>query len=1642
MEIDEQEPTEPSDPGEGEAEPIIATLTEGIGDGDVVALYYDNESLALSTTASGAKLTGISVTPENDMFEVIEGVAKLTVSVDENGYYSFICDGKYLTSASTGNGISFTDTLEPYSLWQVETTDSGLHIINVNAKYNSSNQYLENYKGNFTTYTYKSANDSLYIYHFYKISSGAPGDTGLVIDDSISFEIAQWAGNADYSAISNNQIFGDRYHTNDMLDENATYYAVVSGNRITPFTSSTSNGSTTYYMGGVGLGTGTDDYLQFATSSKGFGDMSLSLRLRASNTGPGSFQLQYSLDGTSFTNLTTGTYSYSYTSYNSAGESYNVSDAGDIADGIAKTSFAPGKYVEFTFDIPNEAANAEFMYIRMIPGAEAAKTGSTLGTRGTLRVDSVVVKGSPILSSTICGYVSALPSEGEVGFGQELTLASATSGATLYYSYDGATFAAYDATDKPAIMTLPANITVYATKTGLQDSIKTIYQYTQAQCDIVKATPNGGSVSLNSKVRLKDDTEGATILYALATEGQDDETLIWQNYDNNLVLKELPVTIKAKAVKDGYLDSAISTFVFSEKLNDRYLIFFGQIHSHTNYSDGAGTVEDAFSYATQVDNLDFLAVTDHSNMLDNESQSVLAKNVDTSETDEWSQGHILADLYSSDEFTCLYGFEMTWSNGLGHINTFDTAGFQSRTQSDYATYSTALQNYYSALATVPDSISQFNHPGTTFGDFNDFGYYSKETDDLITLIEVGNGEGTIGSSGYFPSYEYYTRALDKGWHVAPSNNQDNHKGKWGDANTARTVVLADSNTEENIYDAMRNYRVYATEDNNLDIYYTLDDFIMGSILDLDQVEDKVTIKAEIQDDDTSDTIGKVEVIVNGGLSIASKTITSNKEDVVFEVPATYSYYYIKVTEGDGDIAVTAPVWVGEVESCGINSISTTTSVPVQSEAVDVNLDLYNNEEFALNIDSIDFTVDDVIIKSVSGEELLNSNIASIASAGKGTYSFDYVYDDAGYVTIDVLVNATLNGVAKVYKDSLTLSYVQPEMVTHVLIDGTHYNDYVTGYYGGNMSSFIDICSTKNIIAKIETNEITEDELEDCELLLISAPAKKSGTANTGDFTPSTYSDDFISMVTDYVKSGGSVILCGIADYQDSTSVRTSEQMNKLLEAIGSNVTLYSDEVYDEVKNGGQPYRLYFENFNMESDYLSGVVAGQRYSMYSGCSVNLTGATENDSVYAAIPLVYGFDSTYSIDSKDATGGYLSAPYNTVVEKGAVVALAQQTTKAGGNIFVAGSIFMSDFEIDAVMDNSTSLQYANYNIVCNILDTITKKLPVSTIAEARKGELGDTFAVEGYVTNGTQNPDTTFFDTIYIQDATGGIDIFPFAETGLAIGAKIHIVGYVAEYQGDVELKVISYEILEDEPVIIEPTVLSTKDAMDYITYGGSLIQTSGVVTKVKPALDEAGISEFWIKDASGKEAAIFIDGYIYSGTTGKNELASLVKVGENITAIGILYMHPEDDADASVPVLRVRNCDEITVKAATNTNHTSGGTSQTPTTTEDSANTAENTTSGTTRTTPATNGEVANEEETDLADAGDEEEGTIILPEDVPASAEQSIIVPEDIPLAAGEQLNQETHGKTFIYIVIIIAAFGMLVGIWMYVRRRNLLEKK
>lgn len=1303
----------------------------------------------------------------------------------------------------------------------------------------------------------------------YQLRNGKSEDsfknTGYEVESSVQTQLAKWAGNGQFDG---NTVYGDLYAENDFLDTNAKI-TLSTGNK--PQYTNTVNGTTEYYIGSTGLPEG--GYYQLEYSSDKYASMELSFKLRSSNSGAKYYNVLYSTDGVNFERADNISYTINTTTY-----------VDGVANNTSKTYTnmnqleATAAWQSYNVKLSDEAANADKVYVRIqVAEGNSRIDGKASAVSNTYvsRFTSIAVTGSPIISNDICSLVASKPDAGAVALGSEVALSSKTDGASIYYSLNGDEYKVYNEASKPVLKKLPATLTAYAAKEGKEDSVRITYAYTQAQAATVKASPNGGSVKLNSEVKLSCETEGASIFYSL------DDGVTYEKYTSKIQVTELPMTIKAYAAVEGYINSEVKTLNFTERKNENYNTYFGQIHSHTSYSDGAGTAKDAFEYASKkADNIDFLAITDHSNYFDNDTSCTIT---DGSASSEWQEGNQLAEEYTTDKFVGIMGYEMTWSGGApGHMNTFNTSGFLSRNMKGYGNgSSSSLVNYYAALKTVPDSISQFNHPGTTFGDFYDFAYYDTAIDQLITTIEVGNGEGAIGSTGYFPSYEYYTRALDKGWHVAPTNNQDNHKGYWGNANTARTVVLADSLTRDNIYDALRNMRMYATEDNNLSINYTLNDEVMGTILD--ETPDSVNIQVDLNDKDTTDKIGKVEVIVNGGLSVASKTITSNTGSAQFTLSPDYSYYYIKVTQADGDIAVTAPVWISDVDAAGVSEVSTTSDLQVQNEAVDIKTEIYNNNNENLEVNSIVYSIGDEIIKTLEGEELAAAGLSTLASQTTGSYTFDFTYDKIGSATVTVTVNASSNGVSKVYSGKLELNYVARDMVSKVLIDGTHFNDYVNGYYAGNITKLAKLAASNYEEVITKTDKITKEDLKDTSLLIITSPAKTSGTTSDNiAYTASHFEDDFINMVADYVKEGGKVMLCGIADYKDSSTTQTSTELNKLLTAMGATTRVNSDEIVDDDNFSNQNYRLYFDDFNKSSKYVDGLVDGMKYSCYSGCSVLL----DKESVASgkAEAVVYGHDTTYSIDSKKMDDNYVEVP------KGDIVAFAHENVgENGGAVWVGGTVYVSNYDVDEKVKNNTDeLSYANTVIVANILAEVQKEMKVTDIAEVRKAGEGEIFTVEGYVTAGTTNIATTFFDTIYIQDDTAGIDIFPISVQGIPIGQKIRITGYVASYQGDKELMVMSYKLL-DGSKIYEPKKITTKQATDYDAWGGSLVQVSGTITKVDYA--ENVLNYIYIQDESGVTCKVLTDGYIGS-STGVDPTETIVKVGNKISASGILYMNPD------------------------------------------------------------------------------------------------------------------------------------------------------
>lgn len=458
--------------------------------------------------------------------------------------------------------------------------------------------------------------------------------------------------------------------------------------------------------------------------------------------------------------------------------------------------------------------------------------------------------------------------------------------------------------------------------------------------------------------------------------------------------------------------------------------YFGQIHSHTaEYSDGSGTLEEAYQHASTVADMDFLIVTDHSNYFDTTSTatkdsmydagaSSLLKTADGSKT-KWQEARETAAKYNTSDFISAYAYEMTWSGGPGHMNVFNSTGIVSRNNAELndKKNNAGMLAFYDLMVdanskgktyTSGSMVAQFNHPGTTFGTFGDFAGWSKANDAIIQLVEVGNGEGAVGSNGYFPSYKYYDQALTAGWHLAPTNNQDNHKGKWGDANTCRTVVLTDNFTEAGLYDAMSRRHVYSTEDQNLSIVYYLNDSLQGDVID-NYKDTKVHITATLSDPDVADQIGTISVIgENGNILYTQSDITGNTYELDATLDNTSAYYYVKVVEKDGDIAVTAPVWVDEVAATKVNAkaeVSGALAEPTVEEANTLTSVLTNTDKAALTLTGYTLTVDGQQVDAKSGLSV------SVDPAKNVQYTYDWLPAGGGNHVVSVTFQLIVNKVA-------------------------------------------------------------------------------------------------------------------------------------------------------------------------------------------------------------------------------------------------------------------------------------------------------------------------------------------------------------------------------------------------------------------------------------------------------------------------------------------------------------------------------------------------------------------------------------------------------------------------------------------------------
>ncbi len=317
-----------------------------------------------------------------------------------------------------------------------------------------------------------------------------------------------------------------------------------------------------------------------------------------------------------------------------------------------------------------------------------------------------------------------------------------------------------------------------------------------------------------------------------------------------------------------------------------YKVYFGNIHAHCSLSDGKGTALEAYTYARDVAKLDFFSLSDHMEQLTGEKLNEMKNAADSTRV--------------AGVFETLWGFE--WGSPIyNHSNMFLTGHFYSID----CYINDHINKFYNELLRYPPAFMQFNHPDYN-PDLPMYNYhqyeYKKEIDEIISLIEVKSAY----DSGDRQELSYI-QALDKGWHLSPVYNQDNHNPDWGTQNDCRAAVWLSELSRDALIDGLRKGRTYSTCDKNAVVKWQCDGKWAGETI---FNKEDVICELLLSDPDEDDLFTSVDIITAQGRVL--KTLTDIKKGEVMKFDLNFSetnrWYYLRIKMNDVIKIWTAPFY--------------------------------------------------------------------------------------------------------------------------------------------------------------------------------------------------------------------------------------------------------------------------------------------------------------------------------------------------------------------------------------------------------------------------------------------------------------------------------------------------------------------------------------------------------------------------------------------------------------------------------------------------------------------------------------------------------------------------------------------------------------
>jgi hypothetical protein len=345
-------------------------------------------------------------------------------------------------------------------------------------------------------------------------------------------------------------------------------------------------------------------------------------------------------------------------------------------------------------------------------------------------------------------------------------------------------------------------------------------------------------------------------------------------------------------------------------------IYWGDIHTHTMYSDGRGTPEETYDFGKRISALDFTAVTDHSFL-----------------TEDWMWEDIKKTtnrFYQPGRFVTFLAYEWSGQSEVGGDHNVYTTDAEMPIIRCYSYFN------YQNLRMYHGPNKGANHVEDLFRMLAG----RMRNENLMVIPHYGGRHGNPAFhnpdlqrsieifSDHRRSEDWATQFLKNGYRLGIMASTDNHAGNAGfgvrraavtvgeegevferrspaENGTALVAVYAPELTRKGIFQGMYHRRTYATTGTRIVLDFELNGAPMGSETRASGPP-KITASAEGTAPITLFRLVKDGKVVH---AVSPNGLSAHLEFQDLSGDYKGKFYYIDLVQEDGKKAISSPIWV-------------------------------------------------------------------------------------------------------------------------------------------------------------------------------------------------------------------------------------------------------------------------------------------------------------------------------------------------------------------------------------------------------------------------------------------------------------------------------------------------------------------------------------------------------------------------------------------------------------------------------------------------------------------------------------------------------------------------------------------------------------